>query len=176
MPCMFIAKQKYVAIKTILSAIKNNQAQYTRFMNMGPLTRSPFSKIETNNKQEQNRTKKHLITQNCSQALTFKKTQLHELLIFRLVISEIVKLQSSFPSGSPVSEQIRLLLQWVQQRGGWSSTSSALSCSWGKPRDQRDRSLARLTPSKGLLKHISDTKVFKYLKGNICKKNLNEVV
>ena len=130
---MFIAKQKYVAIKTILSAIKNNQAQYARFMNMGPLTWSPFSKIETNNKEEQNRTEKHLITQNCSQALTFKKTQFHELLIFRLVISETVKLQSSFPSGSPVLEQIRLLLQWLQQRGGWSSTSSALSCSQGKP-------------------------------------------
>lgn len=36
---------------------------------------------------------------------------------------------------------------------------------------QRAVSLEKLTPSKGLLKHISDTKVFKYLEGNICKKN-----
>lgn len=63
-----------MAIQTILSAVKNNQAQHTGFMNMGPLTCVTFSKIETNNKQEQNSTKKHLITQNCSQALTFKKT------------------------------------------------------------------------------------------------------
>lgn len=64
-----------------------------------------ISIFQDRNKQEQNRTKKHLITQNCSQALTFKKTQLHKLLIFRLVISEVVKLQSSFPSGSPVSDK-----------------------------------------------------------------------
>lgn len=32
-----LGEQKYVAIKTDLSTIKNNRAQYTRFMNMSPI-------------------------------------------------------------------------------------------------------------------------------------------
>lgn len=55
---IFIRKQKYVAIKTILSAIKSNQAQILNLWIWVPW-QSTFSKMEANNKQKEN---KHPLT------------------------------------------------------------------------------------------------------------------
>lgn len=57
--CVFIRKQKMWQVRQLFSAIKENQTQYTRFVNIAPLKGAPFSKIETNNKHKQNKETLH---------------------------------------------------------------------------------------------------------------------